>query len=154
MPLLLRERLATSRAHGMEAIAEEANVDRAGLYRSFRGDMDPAFSTVFEGAYRTRRAVSGKAGLVRLRGPPVTKTSAIPAPLTGAAGRKAAAWSIRSRNPETKKDVVWFALDDDRPLFAFGGLWTEFKGDRGTKSKPIRGPHLAYLPDHGTRCGG
>lgn len=31
-------------------------------------------------------------------------------------------------NPATgKKDVVWFALNDDRPLFAFGGLWTEFK---------------------------
>jgi putative SOS response-associated peptidase YedK len=29
-------------------------------------------------------------------------------------------------NPETgKKDVVWFALNDDRPLFAFGGIWTE-----------------------------
>ncbi|WP_349643982.1 SOS response-associated peptidase family protein [Bradyrhizobium sp. LTSPM299] len=48
-------------------------------------------------------------------------------------------------NPETKKkDVVWFALNDDRPLFAFGGLWIEFKGDRGTKSKPIPGPHLVY----------
>ena len=48
-------------------------------------------------------------------------------------------------NPETKKkDVVWFALSDDRPLFAFGGIWTEFKGDRGTKSKPIPGPHLVY----------
>jgi hypothetical protein len=43
-----------------------------------------------------------------------------------------------------KKDVVWFALNDDRPLFAFGGLWTEFKGDRGTKSKPIPGSHLVY----------
>jgi putative SOS response-associated peptidase YedK len=32
----------------------------------------------------------------------------------------------------------------DRPLLAFGGLWTEFKGDRGTKSKPIPGPHLVY----------
>jgi putative SOS response-associated peptidase YedK len=41
-------------------------------------------------------------------------------------------------NPETKKkDVVWFALNDDRPLFAFGGLWTTFNGDRGTKSKPV-----------------
>src|SRR6202167_2432720 len=48
-------------------------------------------------------------------------------------------------NPATgKKDVVWFALNDDRPLFAFVGLWTEFKGDRGTKSKPIPGPHLVY----------
>ena len=47
-------------------------------------------------------------------------------------------------NPATgKKDVVWFALNDDRSLFAFGGLWTEFKGDRGT-SKPIPGPHLVY----------
>ena len=48
-------------------------------------------------------------------------------------------------NPVTKKkDVVWFALDEDRPLFAFAGIWTEFEGDRGTKSKPIPGPHLVY----------
>jgi putative SOS response-associated peptidase YedK len=41
-------------------------------------------------------------------------------------------------NPETKKkDVVWFALNDDRPLFAFAGIWTMFNGDRGTKSKPV-----------------
>jgi putative SOS response-associated peptidase YedK len=45
-------------------------------------------------------------------------------------------------NPETKKDVVWFALNDDRPLAAFAGIWAEFKGDRGTKSKPVPGPHL------------
>jgi putative SOS response-associated peptidase YedK len=45
-------------------------------------------------------------------------------------------------NPATgKKDVVWFALDDARPLFAFAGIWTEYRGDRGTKSKPIAGPH-------------
>jgi hypothetical protein len=48
-------------------------------------------------------------------------------------------------NPETKKkDVVWFALHEDRPLFAFAGVWTEFKGDRGTKSKPVPGPHQVY----------
>jgi putative SOS response-associated peptidase YedK len=40
--------------------------------------------------------------------------------------------------------VVWFALDDDRPLTAFAGIWTDFKGDRGTKSKPVPGPHLVY----------
>ena len=40
-------------------------------------------------------------------------------------------------NPATgKKDVVWFALNDDRPLFAFAGIWTEFRGDRGTKTPP------------------
>jgi putative SOS response-associated peptidase YedK len=32
----------------------------------------------------------------------------------------------------------------EQPLFAFAGIWTEFKGDRGTKSKPIPGPHLVY----------
>jgi putative SOS response-associated peptidase YedK len=30
------------------------------------------------------------------------------------------------------------------PLFAFAGILTGFKGDRGTKSKPIPGPHLVY----------
>jgi putative SOS response-associated peptidase YedK len=48
-------------------------------------------------------------------------------------------------NPATKKkDVVWFALNEDRPLFAFAGIWTMFNGDRGTKSKPIPGPHQVY----------
>jgi hypothetical protein len=48
-------------------------------------------------------------------------------------------------NPETKKkDVVWFALNDDRPLAAFAVLWTTFNGDRGTKSKPIPEPHQVY----------
>jgi hypothetical protein len=51
----------------------------------------------------------------------------------------------RGGNPVTKKkDVVWFALNEDRPLFAFAGIWTEYKGDRGTKSKPIPGPHCVY----------
>lgn len=48
-------------------------------------------------------------------------------------------------NPATgKKDIVWFALNDERPLFAFAGLWTQFQGDRGPKSKPVPGPHLVY----------
>jgi putative SOS response-associated peptidase YedK len=45
---------------------------------------------------------------------------------------------------ETKKDVVWFALDESRPLFSFAGIWTPYNGDRGTKSKPIPGPHEVY----------
>ena len=40
--------------------------------------------------------------------------------------------------------MVWFALSDDRPLAAFAGIWTVFKGNRGTKSKPIPGPHDVY----------
>ena len=44
----------------------------------------------------------------------------------------------RSRTPTPKR------LNEDRPPFAFAGIWTEFKGDRGTKSKPIPGPHQVY----------
>src|SRR5437867_2713803 len=29
-------------------------------------------------------------------------------------------------------------------LTCFAGIWTEFKGDRGTKSKPVPGPHNVY----------
>jgi len=48
-------------------------------------------------------------------------------------------------NRETKKkEVVWFALNEDRQLFAFADVWTEYRGDRGTKSKPVPGPHLVY----------
>jgi putative SOS response-associated peptidase YedK len=34
-------------------------------------------------------------------------------------------------NPVTKKDVVWFALEEARPLFAFAGIWTVFQGGAG-----------------------
>lgn len=43
-----------------------------------------------------------------------------------------------------KKDVVWFALSPDRPLFAFAGIWTEWTGTRGTKTNPVDGRHLSY----------
>jgi hypothetical protein len=44
-------------------------------------------------------------------------------------------------NPQTKKkDVVWFALNDARPLFAFAGIWTTFNGDRGTVLFVARDP--------------
>jgi probable addiction module antidote protein len=32
----------------MTSIAEEVDLDRAGLYRSLSGDMDPAFGTVLK----------------------------------------------------------------------------------------------------------
>jgi putative SOS response-associated peptidase YedK len=32
-----------------------------------------------------------------------------------------------------------FARNDDGPLFAFAGIWTEFKGDRGTNEGKSKG---------------
>lgn len=41
----------------------------------------------------------------------------------------------------------WFALGDDRPLFAFAGLRRPWTGTRGTKADPIQGEYhlLAFL---------
>src|ERR1700752_2408827 len=46
--------------------------------------------------------------------------------------------------PGVFPDYPALALEESRPLFCFAGIWTEFRGDRGTKSKPIPGPHLVY----------
>ncbi|MGO9359058.1 MAG: hypothetical protein ACLP1D_15530 [Xanthobacteraceae bacterium] len=44
-----------------------------------------------------------------------------------------------------KKDIIWFALSPDRPLFAFAGIWTEWTGKRGpAKNLTVDGPPLAY----------
>ena len=43
-----------------------------------------------------------------------------------------------------KKTPTWFALDAGRPLFAFAGIWTPWRGVRGTKANPIDGEHELY----------
>jgi putative SOS response-associated peptidase YedK len=59
------------------------------------------------------------------------------------------------RNAGTERELIMMrwgmppppragGFPEERPLFAFGGIWTEFRGDRGTKSKPIPGPHPVY----------
>jgi putative SOS response-associated peptidase YedK len=39
---------------------------------------------------------------------------------------------------------MWFALSDDRPLFAFAGLWASWRGVRGPKSAPAEGDHQLF----------
>jgi putative SOS response-associated peptidase YedK len=41
------------------------------------------------------------------------------------------------------KQPYRFRRKDLEP-FAFAGIWTTFNGDRGTKSKPVPGPHQVY----------
>ena len=43
-----------------------------------------------------------------------------------------------------KKTPTWFALGEDRPLFAFAGLWTPWRGARGPKSAPVEGDHELF----------
>jgi putative SOS response-associated peptidase YedK len=43
-----------------------------------------------------------------------------------------------------RKTPIWFALAEDRPLFAFAGLWTPWRGVRGPKSAPVEGEHELF----------
>src|SRR5215210_5018538 len=44
-----------------------------------------------------------------------------------------------------KKTPVWFALDDERPLFAFAGIWRPWTGVRGPKrDEPVEEEHRLY----------
>ena len=38
----------------------------------------------------------------------------------------------------------WFALAEERPLFAFAGIWRPWTGARGPKSAPAEGEHLLF----------
>lgn len=48
-------------------------------------------------------------------------------------------------DPVTKrKPLHWFALDEDRPLFFFAGLWTPWQGTRGSMKTPRSGDHQLF----------
>ena len=79
----------------------------------------------------------------RTGGPPVTNIRYTSSPhwRAGSNLRAAASRNMRRSRTLRPRRRTWFG---SRPLFAFGGIWTEFRADRGTKSKPIPGPHLVY----------
>ena len=43
-----------------------------------------------------------------------------------------------------RKTPTWFALSEERPLFAFAGLWTRWRGMRGPKSALVDGEHELF----------
>ena len=43
-----------------------------------------------------------------------------------------------------RKTPIWFALDEDRPLFAFARLWARWRGVRGPKAAPVEGEHQLF----------
>jgi len=44
-----------------------------------------------------------------------------------------------------RKTPVWFGLSDERPLFAFAGIWRPWTGVRGPKREdPVEEEHLLY----------
>jgi putative SOS response-associated peptidase YedK len=45
--------------------------------------------------------------------------------------------------PTTPKREYWFARADGEPFY-FAGIWRDWAGDRGPKSKPVPGPHRIF----------
>jgi putative SOS response-associated peptidase YedK len=43
-----------------------------------------------------------------------------------------------------RKTPTWFALNEDRPLAVFAGIWTVWHGRRGTKVNPVEGEHQLF----------
>jgi putative SOS response-associated peptidase YedK len=43
-----------------------------------------------------------------------------------------------------RKTPTWFALDHSRPLFAFAGIWTTWRGIRGAKASAAEGEHKLF----------
>jgi putative SOS response-associated peptidase YedK len=42
------------------------------------------------------------------------------------------------------KTTHWFALGPERPLFAFAGIWTPWRGSRGTAANRVEGKHQVF----------
>lgn len=55
--------------------------------------------------------------------------------------------------PDGKKVPVWFALDDNRPLAAFSGIWTNWTSVRKTKEGEVTADRPIRVPDHGAERG-
>jgi len=64
----------------------------------------------------------------------------------GPANRCVVPWTAFCEYEDTKprKTPTWFALDDERPLLVFAGIWTTWNGTRGTKAAPVEGDHTVY----------
>jgi putative SOS response-associated peptidase YedK len=43
-----------------------------------------------------------------------------------------------------RKTPTWFALNGDRPLAFFAGIWTTWHGRRGTKANSVEGEHQLF----------
>ena len=122
----------------------------------------PLFPSIFpdQVAPIVRRGADGERELVMARwgmpgppqfgGQPVTNIRNVTSPhwrgWLGARNRCVVPATSFCEYADTKprKTPIWFALGTDRPLFAFAGLWTRWRGVRGPKSAAVEGEHELY----------
>jgi putative SOS response-associated peptidase YedK len=122
----------------------------------------PLFPSIFPDSVApiVRRGADGERELVTARwgmpgppqfgGQPVTNIRNVTSPhwrgWLGARNRCVVPATSFCEYADTKprKTPIWFALGVDRPLFAFAGLWTRWRGVRGPKSAAVEGEHELY----------
>ncbi len=141
---------------GQSAIRELFAVkhDRAGnvppLPAIFPDQMAPIVRVGADGERELVMARWGMPGPPQFGGQPVTNIRNVNSPhwrrWLGKGSRCIVPATSFCEYADTKprKTPIWFALNDDRPLFAFAGLWTLWRGVRGPKSAPVDGEHELF----------
>ena len=141
---------------GQSAIRDLFSVkhDRTGNLPLFPGIFpDQLAPIVRRGADGERELVTARWGMPgppQFGGQPVTNIRNMASPhwrgWLGARSRCIVPATSFCEYADTKprKTPTWFALGEDRPLFAFAGLWTGWRGVRGPKSAPVSGEHQLY----------
>jgi len=141
---------------GQSAIRDLFSVkhDRAGnlppLPAVFPDQMAPIVRIGTNGERELVMALWGMSGPFRYGGHAVTNIRYVSSPhwrgWLGARNRCVAPAASFCEYADTKprKTPIWFALNEDRPLFAFAGLWASWHGVRGPKSAPVEGRHELF----------
>ena len=99
---------------------------------------------------RARRGALGMPGPPQYGGAPVTNIRNLSSPhwrdWLGRGNRCLVPATSFCEYADTKprKTPIWFALGEDRPLFAFAGLWTPWQGVRGAKNATVSGRHELF----------
>lgn len=114
----------------------------------------PVVRTAPDGTRELALARWGMPAPPRIGGPPITNIRNLASPhwqaWSGPAHRCLVPFTSFSEyapepDPVTRrKDIVWFALSEERPLAFFAGLRTRWHGTRGTRAEPVEGEHELF----------
>ncbi|HZZ25400.1 MAG TPA: SOS response-associated peptidase [Roseiarcus sp.] len=128
--------------------------DRTGNLPAFPGifpdQMAPIVRNTADGDRELVMARWGMPGPPQFGGAPITNIRNVNSPhwrgWLGKQNRCIVPATSFCENADTKprKTPKWFAVSEDRPLFAFAGLWTSWRGARGPKSAPVEGQHELF----------
>ncbi len=128
--------------------------DRTGNLPLFPGifpdQMAPIVRTATDGGRELVVARWGMPGPPQYGGAPVTNIRNVSSPhWRGWLGKQnrclvPATSFCEYEDTKPRKTPVWFALGEDRPLFAFAGLWASWRGVRGPKSASVHGEHELF----------